>query len=169
MLTYAQASMSFILDVMGKTDEAQALRIVAWEKALQLGRHSYLFDMFVHPAMRRRRLGAFALDNAFMAAIARRAKELCVAQFGSRQVLPPAFMRWLIQATLSKTALPHKFQLDAGDARRVTEFLAPHLARSLAICLPFAEREAFEKSFTEKVCEMGEQQARTRSDLNVAS
>jgi hypothetical protein len=50
-LAFANATMAQILRAQGETDKADALSQTAWDSAVTLGDHSYLFDMFFvrHP------------------------------------------------------------------------------------------------------------------------
>jgi hypothetical protein len=160
MLCYAQASMAFAAEQAQRPDEAQALRVDAWEMAVRLARQSYLHDIFAHPAVRARQFGAFDLDNAFIEAIARRAKEICIAQVGSCLPAQVDLIRPLVKATLATvtlgkapTAVARTVALP--DRASLAEFLAPRLAKDLAICLNFEDRETFLAKFIGTMCLLG--------------
>ena len=95
VLTYARGTRSLILDRLCEQHSAQAERVWAWEKAIQMRRAFYLHDLFVHPAGVRRALGSFELDDRFEAAIGRRFQTLCAGSLDSEDVAT-----WLQQAVL---------------------------------------------------------------------
>jgi hypothetical protein len=148
MLCYAQASMAFVADRTGEPEEAGGLRADAWELAVRLGRQTYLHDIFVHPAATRRQFGAFDLDNFFVQAVDRRAKDICIAQSGACPPSQFVFVRWLVQATLNSVVgnppvQAPPFTLRMAERTRLAEFLAPQLGKDLAICLNFDDRAGF--------------------------
>ena len=71
-LAYGNASLALVADRLGDYRRSQSARVHAWESALQLGRQTYLHDMFSHPEMMERDIGSFALDALYRKAIARR-------------------------------------------------------------------------------------------------
>src|SRR4029077_6647066 len=66
LASYAQVSLAAALDVLGKQQEAQRLRLTAWEKALRIGDHFALYDVFVHPYAPAQDIGSMTLDDAFV-------------------------------------------------------------------------------------------------------
>jgi len=167
-LRFAQASMGFVLDRLGKFDEAQRLRVEAWESAVRLGRQFYLHDMFVIPDMRQRELGSFELSGAFVDAVLRRAAALCPVDSEQIRSDKAVFFAPLLRHALaaggrvvSRKQSPDDFGIaQAAAAWRLAgtsvpegleqiRALAPILARDLAYCLAFADRTAFAGHFVE--------------------
>jgi len=167
-LCFAQASLAFALDGLKEFDEAQTLRVQAWESAVALGRQFYLHDMFVVPDMRDRDFGSFDLSDSFVDAIVRRGRALCDADGRAGAIKePPFFATFLRHALVQcgrlscrrrtaesfdaiRAAAPWR---DSGFGARegltkVHQF-GPLLARDLAWCVGFEDRAALRGRFLE--------------------
>jgi hypothetical protein len=75
-MVYATGTRAIVQDLLGKRADAQRLRVAAWETGLALRDPFYTFDLFIHPRLPARSLGAFDLDDGFLDAIDRRLNAL---------------------------------------------------------------------------------------------
>jgi hypothetical protein len=69
LISYAHVSLAGALDVLGDSDEAQRLRILAWETALRFRDQFALYDMFCHPFAPAHDIGCMIVDDSFVFAL----------------------------------------------------------------------------------------------------
>jgi len=159
VLTYARATRAMILDLLREHHAAQAERVWAWEKAVQVRRAFYLHDLFVHPLSTTRTHGPFELDERFQRAIAQRLATWCETVFDAEVLsllqqaavscLQPAEHAGTAKNAVTPRLLRRSFGRLTQTERRTIEQCTPLLAADLALCLAPSDRPRFVEQYSE--------------------
>jgi hypothetical protein len=163
-LAFANASLALVADQLGDHDRAQQARVDAWESALNLGRQTFLIDMFSHPMMIARDLGSFVADTRFRAALSRRIESRLNKVPGAPHAnLTPFIEKLALRAIERSTGLSEGGHADSplsfadfrpllanGETRglsSVARTVLKGVANDLAICAAVAQRSRIAGSF----------------------
>jgi len=155
-LAYALGSRAIAAELLGRRVKAQHERVVAWEYAVALRRPFYLYDFLIHPKLPQRALGAFDLDDAFLAAMERRLKALLLksgARIDSSVMTVNAIGQCLLAAIdtkMERLRFTPRWRRTRASAAHKEALLAAlgQLSIELSYCLPVPERGRFIERFT---------------------
>ncbi|HXW77632.1 MAG TPA: hypothetical protein VEJ20_09490 [Candidatus Eremiobacteraceae bacterium] len=172
VLAYAQGAHAIASDLLGLQVEAQRERVSAWESGVALRRPFYLHDFLVHAALPERALGAFELDDDFVAAIARRlvgltetparggidepiaaslvVEALCMSLDGAARERALALRRHQAEAEVFT-----QVHATAMERAAIVQSLR-RLAIELSYCLPFGQRPGFVERFSDAAAVLGD-------------
>ncbi len=169
VLAFAKGTLAIVCQLVGRAEDAQGLKISAWEEAVRLRRRLYLHDLFLHPASKPEQFGALNVDQRFVAALSLRLSQLIPTTAAAPGVEwgAPSIMYCLNEAhecivdidTAARRRYTSKLAMRAFRRRsRIDQKWAclglQRLGADMAFCLPMHQREPFTHGFRAAALEL---------------